>query len=183
MLSIATRPTAGTRRPRGRRCASGWSTAALSCSEGKQAMNVPHRVVWSEGLLVSPQHLQQADLYHERLLDVRLAALTPQTWGILSLELDLGALQADQFRMSRFVGILPDGLHLGFEAGDAEAPAARPIGAHFPPAQPVLEVFLAVPKERDGVPSVAAEVADSSARPRPGFDVLASVRPPGRWAT
>ena len=32
-------------------------------------MTVPHRVVWSEGLLVSPQHLQQADLYHERLLD------------------------------------------------------------------------------------------------------------------
>jgi type VI secretion system protein ImpJ len=125
-------------------------------------MNVPHRVVWSEGLLVSPQHLQQADLYHERLLDVRLAALAPQTWGILSLELDLGALQADQLRMSRFVGILPDGLYLGFEAGDAEAPAARPIGAHFPPAQPVLEVFLAVPKERDGVPSVAAEAADSS---------------------
>jgi type VI secretion system protein ImpJ len=125
-------------------------------------MNVPHRVVWSEGLLVSPQHLQQADLYHERLLDVRLAALKPQTWGILSLELDLGALQSDQFRMSRFVGILPDGLYLGFEAGDAEAPAARPIGAHFPPAQPMLEVFLAVPKERDGVPSVAAEVADSS---------------------
>ena len=125
-------------------------------------MNVPHRVVWSEGLLVSPQHLQQADLYHERLLDQRLAALAPQTWGILSLELDLGALQADQLRMSRFVGILPDGLYLGFEAGDAEAPAARPIGAHFPPAQPVLEVFLAVPKERDGVPSVAAEAADSS---------------------
>ena len=125
-------------------------------------MNVPHRVVWSEGLLVSPQHLQQADLYHERLLDMRLAALTPQTWGILSLELDLGALQSDQFRMSRFVGILPDGLYLGFEAGDPEAPAARPIGAHFPPAQPVLDVFLAVPKERDGVPSVASEGADSS---------------------
>jgi type VI secretion system protein ImpJ len=126
-------------------------------------MNVPHRVVWSEGLLVSPQHLQQADLYHERLLDRRLAALAPQTWGILSLELDLGALGADQLRVSRFVGILPDGLYLDFSAGDPEAPAARPIGAHFPPAQPALEVFVAVPKERDGVPSVAAEVAGGSA--------------------
>ena len=120
-------------------------------------MIVPHKVVWSEGMLVSPQHLQQADLYHERLLDRRLAALAPQTWGILSLDLDLGALQAEQLRVSRFVGILPDGLYLGFADGDPEAPAARPIGAHFPPAQPVLEVFLAVPKERDGVPSVAAE--------------------------
>jgi type VI secretion system protein ImpJ len=125
-------------------------------------MNVPRRVVWSEGLLVSPQHLQQTDLYHERLLDARLAALVAQTWGILSLEFDMGALQADQLRVSRFVGILPDGLQLAFEAGDVEAPAARPIGTHFPPAQRVLEVFLAVPKERDGVPSVAAEATDSS---------------------
>jgi type VI secretion protein, VC_A0114 family len=125
-------------------------------------MTVPHRVVWSEGLLISPQHLQQADLYHERLLDRRLAALAPQTWGILSLELDSGALGADQLRVSRFVGILPDGLYLGFAAGDPEAPAARPIGTHFPPAQAVLEVFVAVPKERDGVPSVAAEAADGS---------------------
>ena len=125
-------------------------------------MTVPHRVVWSEGMLVSPQHLQQADLYHERLLDQRLAALAPQTWGILSIELDPGALGADQLRVSRFVGVLPDGLCLDFAAGDLEAPAARPIGAHFPPAQPVLEVFLAVPKERDGVPSVAAEVTDGS---------------------
>jgi type VI secretion system protein ImpJ len=125
-------------------------------------MTAPHRVVWSEGLLISPQHLQQADLYHERLLDRRLAALAPQTWGILSLDLDMAALQAEQLRVSRFVGILPDGLCLDFAAGDPEAPAARPIGVHFPPAQPVLEVFLAVPKERDGVPSVAAEDADCS---------------------
>ena len=121
-------------------------------------MTVPHRVVWSEGMLVSPQHLQQADLYHERLLDRRLAALAPQTWGILALELDAGALAAGDLRVSRFVGILPDGLYLDFAAGDPEAPAARPIGTHFAPSQPVLEVFLAVPKERDGVPSVAAEV-------------------------
>jgi type VI secretion system protein ImpJ len=108
-------------------------------------------------MLVSPQHLQQADLYHERLLDLRLAALTPQNWGIQALDLDLGALAADQFGVHRFIGILPDGLLLNFKAGDLEAPAVRPIGAHFPPTQPVLEVFLAVPKERDGVPSVAAE--------------------------
>jgi len=82
-------------------------------------------------------------LYHERLLDRRLAALAPQTWGILSLEVDQGALAAGELRVSRFVGILPDGLYLDFAAGDPEAPAARPIGTHFAPSQPVLEVFLA----------------------------------------
>jgi len=141
-------------------------------------MTVPHRVVWSEGMLVSPQHLQQADLYHERLLDRRLAALAPQTWGILSLELDRGALAAAELRVSRFVGILPDGLYLDFLAGDPEAPAARPIGVHFAPSQPVLEVFLAVPKERDGVPSVAADDSSPAAEAR-RTRFLSATRPVG----
>ena len=42
------------------------------------------RVVWSEGMLVSPQHMQQQDLYHERLLDERIAALSPYRWGVVS---------------------------------------------------------------------------------------------------
>lgn len=121
------------------------------------------RVVWSEGMLVSPQHLQQADLYHERLLDCRLAATAPLSWGILAVEIDAGALAADQLVVNRFTGTLPDGLPLDFKAGDPEAPAARPIGANFPPQLPALEVYLAVPKEREGVPSVAAEMLEGKA--------------------
>lgn len=44
-------------------------------------MKAPLRVVWSEGLLMSPQHLQQLDLYHERLVGGRLDALEPLNWG------------------------------------------------------------------------------------------------------
>jgi type VI secretion system protein ImpJ len=123
------------------------------------------RVVWSEGMLVSPQHMQQADLYHERVLDCRLAAAAPLSWGITAVQIDAGALTADQVVISRFAGVLPDGLPLDFKAGDPEAPAARPIGANFPPALPALEVFLAVPKEREGVPSVAGEVAPDAKAP------------------
>jgi len=123
------------------------------------------RVVWSEGMLVSPQHLQQSDLYHERVLDCRLAAATPLSWGITAVQVDSGALAADQLVVSRFAGVLPDGLPLDFKAGDPEAPAARPIGGNFPPALPALEVFLAVPKEREGVPSVAGEVPAEAKAP------------------
>ena len=48
------------------------------------------RVVWSEGMLVAPQHMQQQDLYHERLLDERIAALSPYRWGVVSVEIDAG---------------------------------------------------------------------------------------------
>ncbi len=119
-------------------------------------MKAPQRVVWAEGMLVSPQHFQQQDLYHEALLDERIAALTPYRWGVASVEVDQGALGADQFKFTRFVGILPDGLFAAFEGGDPECPKARPIGAHFPPTQAACDVYLCLPKERAGIPSVYA---------------------------
>jgi type VI secretion system protein ImpJ len=120
------------------------------------------RVVWSEGMLVSPQHLQQQDLYHERLLDQRIAALAPYRWGVVSVEIDAGGLGADQLRVTKFVGILPDGLFVAFDATDPECPAARPIGAHFPPAQRTCDVYLGAPKEREGVPSVSTEQSSAA---------------------
>ncbi len=129
----------------------------------------PQRVVWSEGMLVSPQHFQQADLYHENLVACRLAALSPHTWGVHTLDMDVGALASEQVCVGRFRGVLPDGTYLAFQAGDAEAPASRAIGAHFAPAQSVLEVFLALPKQRQGVASIAPENGDPAESRRARF--------------
>jgi type VI secretion system protein ImpJ len=115
------------------------------------------RVVWSEGMLVAPQHMQQQDLYHERLLDERIAALSPYRWGVVSVEIDAGALGSGQLRVTRFVGVLPDGLYLSFEGKDPESPPTRPLAEHFPPAQAICEVFLGVQKEREGVPSISVD--------------------------
>ena len=43
------------------------------------------RVVWSEGMLMCPQHLQQQDLFFEGTLAQRLAAATPYAWGVVSV--------------------------------------------------------------------------------------------------
>jgi type VI secretion system protein ImpJ len=110
-------------------------------------------------MLVSPQHMQQQDLYHERLLDQRISAVTPYRWGVATVEIDAGGLGADQLRLTKFVGILPDGLYVAFDGTDPECPAARPIGAHFPPAQQACDVYIAAAKEREGVPSVSTEQA------------------------
>jgi len=125
-------------------------------------MKPPQRVVWSEGMLVSPQHMQQQDLYHERLLDERVAALAPYRWGVVTTEIDAGGLGTDQLRLTKFVGILPDGTYVAFESGDPECPPMRPVGAHFPPTRPFCEVFLALPKEREGVPSIVPEEGTKS---------------------
>ena len=115
------------------------------------------RVVWSEGMLVSPQHMQQQDLYHERLLDERIAALSPYRWGVVAVEIDAGALGSGQLRVTKFVGVLPDGLYLSFEGKEPESPPTRPLADHFPPTQAICEVFLGVQKEREGVPSMSID--------------------------
>ena len=35
----------------------------------------PRKPVWTEGLFMTPQHLQQADTYHESLLQSRMHAV------------------------------------------------------------------------------------------------------------
>ncbi len=116
-------------------------------------MKSPQRVVWSEGMFMSPHHMQQQDLYHELLLEARLGALLPHTWGVVALEFDMEALRAGQVQLLRFSGVLPDGLPVVFERGQEEAPAARLVEGHFPSAEHTLDVYLGIPKERNGVES------------------------------
>lgn len=134
-------------------------------------MKLPQRVIWGEGMFVSPQHLQQADRYHENLLAARLGAVFPYDWGVVTVELDERALVAGQLRVQRFEGILPDGLPLTFDATHPEAPPARPIEGHFGPAQRALEVFLGVPIDREGAATVA-----STAAPTPGLRYYTATR-------
>ncbi len=118
-------------------------------------MKAPLRVVWSEGLLMSPQHLQQLDLYHEHLVSSRLDALEPLNWGVVNLEIDRRALESGQVRVQALTAVLPDGLVVDCGAGDAELPASRPVEGFFPHTQQVLEVYIGVPRERDGVANYA----------------------------
>jgi type VI secretion system protein ImpJ len=133
-------------------------------------MSTNQRVVWSEGMLMAPQHLQQLDLYHERLLAARIETLSPYNWGVVAQEIDAGALSKGEFRVASFAGVLPDGHPVTFRAGDAEAPGVRAIESHFPPGQRApLEVYLGLLKERDGVPSFVEAAQAAGEIPRARF--------------
>ncbi len=116
-------------------------------------MKPPQRVVWSEGMFMSPHHMQQQDLYHENMLDARLGALLPYAWGVVAQEFDMEALRAGQVQLLRFAGVLPDGLPVAFTRGQEEAPPARLVEGHFPVSEHTLNVYLGIPKERNGVES------------------------------
>ncbi|MCA9574641.1 MAG: type VI secretion system baseplate subunit TssK, partial [Myxococcales bacterium] len=121
------------------------------------------RVLWSEGLLMAPQHLQCADAFHEGALQARLDAVEPLNWGVISAALDDQALNREQVSLSRFEGIMPDGTLLAIGPGHPELPPARPLDQHFPINQQTLDVFLAVPLEREGRPN-ADDVRGKGAR-------------------
>lgn len=123
------------------------------------------RVVWSEGMLMCPQHLQQQDLFFEATLGARLAAVTPYDWGVASMTIDEGELSGGVLKLSEFSGVLSAGLPLEFSKGEAGGPPSRPVEDHFPATATALEVYLAVPSAREGIPNYQ-DAVDDSARAR-----------------
>lgn len=67
------------------------------------------KVIWSEGLFLRPQHLQQQDRYFDYQIRRRVQLLEPYCWGFQTLELDENLLQLGKVALTRAEGILPDG--------------------------------------------------------------------------
>ena len=51
-----------------------------------------NKVVWSEGMLLQPQHFQQNERWLEHALQRRFVALSPCGWGFAEIEIDTAAL-------------------------------------------------------------------------------------------
>jgi type VI secretion system protein ImpJ len=75
---------------------------------------LPDLVQWSEGMLLSPQHLQQNDLYWQEQLRWRFAQAVPHSWGLAALEFDVNKLQECKLRVTRLECLLPDGTPVVF---------------------------------------------------------------------
>ncbi|HYD41592.1 MAG TPA: type VI secretion system baseplate subunit TssK [Anaeromyxobacter sp.] len=144
-------------------------------------MRSPLRVIWSEGMFLSPQHLQAQDRYYETLLASRLEAVAPFAWGVSELEIDAAALAAGQLRVERFAGVLAGGLCVTFSGNDVEAPPPRSVAEAFPAGARSLEVWLGVAREREGI--AAAGPPGPPEAPRPRFHLgsrpVADVMQPG----
>lgn len=72
-------------------------------------MTDSNKVVWSEGLFLRTQHLQQQDRYTESLVRRTMRSSPLQSVGFLSLTLDKNALDAGLIGIERAEGVFPDG--------------------------------------------------------------------------
>ena len=87
-------------------------------------MNV-HKIVWQEGMLLRPQHLQHNDRYYDNQMKARTQLLGSYNWGFLALELDRQFLNMGKLVISQASGVLPDGSL--FELGGNTEPLALDV--------------------------------------------------------
>lgn len=82
-----------------------------------------NKVVWSEGLFLRPQHLQQQERYMERYIDLRTASLQGNGWGFTELELETDLLSVGKLGVRRARGVFPDGTPFAMPGDDPLPPA------------------------------------------------------------
>ncbi|MBZ8142789.1 type VI secretion system baseplate subunit TssK [Rubrivivax gelatinosus] len=112
-------------------------------------MNLPHRVVWSQGMFLQPHHFQQQGRFVDALVDARLRSAAPFAWGFRSLVIDEGQLALGRVALARCAGVMPDGTPFSMPDRDALPPALEV------PADLVDErIVLAVRRARSGVTDV-----------------------------
>ena len=122
-------------------------------------------VLWTKGVLLSPQHFQTQDRFLEDLLEFQLSALTFCPWGFHRLEIDREALASGSFGLSAASGILPDGLMFDMPASET-APPPKPLEGAFAADQEWLDVYLGVPEYQYGGLNVSGVNRDRDARYR-----------------
>jgi type VI secretion system protein ImpJ len=115
-----------------------------------------HKVLWQEGMFLTPQHFQQADRYHQEQLSQVTRALSGHAHGVLHLDFDLQALAAGDVALTAGEGIFPDGTPFRF-ADPNELPPARPAAEHIADGEQRTAVWLGLPLTPPGAVACAPD--------------------------
>jgi len=110
-------------------------------------MSWNRKVIWSEGMLLQPQHLQQHDRYLQTQLESRVGRLRPYAWGFSSLKIDEQQLALGRLAILSCSGVLPDGTPFSLPQDDD-----LPLPFDIPDDARNAQVVLALPLRRPGVP-------------------------------
>ena len=120
-------------------------------------MTQNNKVVWSEGLFLRPQHLQQQERYLERFVEVGAGALRPYAWGFHELELETDLLAIGKIGIKRARGVFPDGTPFSMPSDDP-LPPALDVDPNWRDQTVYLTLPLRSPTQPDsGRPEAASE--------------------------
>ncbi|WP_426664518.1 type VI secretion system baseplate subunit TssK [Rhodanobacter aciditrophus] len=120
-------------------------------------MTQNNKVIWSEGLFLRPQHMQQQERYLERFVELRAGNLRPHAWGFHELELEADLLAIGKLGIKRARGIFPDGTPFAMP-GDDPLPPPLEVDANWRDQTVYLTLPLRSPTQPDsGRPEAPAE--------------------------
>ena len=105
-----------------------------------------HSVVWQQGTLMTPQHLQHQDAHHHAHVHARLFGACPYNTGVVHLHLDSLALKEGKVHLLSGLVIMPSGDVIEWDSQNGDAPLSRPLPDAATVAQEELHVFLVLPK-------------------------------------
>lgn len=112
-------------------------------------MAVNSKVIWSEGMFLSPQHFQQQDRYFERYIENRCSVFNEYGWGVKNYVLDTQLLGLGKISFVSASGVFPDGTPFNFPEID-EAPSIFEL----PDSTTNSHIYLGLPLRRSGAQEV-----------------------------
>lgn len=112
-------------------------------------MSWRNRVIWSEGLFLRPQHLQQQLRYVESFVEARSLALKAFGWGLTELKIDHDMLRIGKLAISSARGVFPDGTPFSIPDDDPPPP---PLEIDENVRDTV--VYLGLPVRRQGMQEI-----------------------------
>lgn len=116
-----------------------------------------NKVIWSEGLFLRPQHMQQQERYLERYVELRAGEMQPYGWGFQELELESDLLAVGKLGIKRARGVFPDGTPFDMP-GDDPLPPPLDIAADWRDQTVFLTIPLRSPTQPDsGRPEAPSE--------------------------
>lgn len=79
---------------------------------------LPDAVQWAEGMLLTPQHFQQHDIYWNAVLQQRLRGISEHCWGVRHIVMDTALLASGIFVVEELACVFPDGVPYVLQSGD-----------------------------------------------------------------
>ena len=117
----------------------------MSTENSSPLADLPDAVLWSEGMLLAPQHLQQSDVYWHEIARGRMASLEPDYWGLLSLAVDSRAWTNGVLKIVQVSAVLPDGLPVNYPLDNEERQLTLDLKTALPQDGRPLRIWLGVP--------------------------------------
>lgn len=122
-------------------------------------------VVWSEGLLLTPQHFQQNDRALRHLVAQRFRMARGFDWGLAALNIDAEAVKNGRVVIGAASGVLPDGTPFALPDDDP-VPPQRSVEGRFQAKDDALTLYLGITAPGAARPQLGEGVAAGAAGPR-----------------